>query len=178
MNDDPFGNDDENNNPLEAELESAATSGGQNAAGQKMFTIEQANATLPLVRAIVKDLAELSREVVERRERLAHLLRGRRELQPDDPYYAELAQIEEELDKDRVRLQDYVAELRQLGAEPKDGLEGLVDFPAIIDGRPVYLCWKLGEPRIEFWHEMNAGFQGRRPLPRPTAVGGRDDLAR
>jgi hypothetical protein len=152
--------------------DSALKNAASRVGAQKLFTVERANATLPLVRAIVKDLAELSREFADRRERLAHLLRGRRELSPDDPYYSELVQIEEELDKDRVRLQDYVTELRELGAEPKDGLEGLVDFPAMVDGRPVYLCWKLGEPKIEFWHEMNAGFQGRRPMPRATAVGG------
>ena len=127
---------------------------------------------LPLVRAIVKDLSHLSREFADRRERLAHLLQGRSQLHPNDPYYTELVQIEEELDKDRARLQDYVCELRQLGAEPKDGLEGLVDFPAMVDGRQVYLCWKLGEPQIQFWHEINAGFPGRRPLPRAVASGG------
>jgi hypothetical protein len=138
----------------------------------KLFTIEQANAMLPLVRAIVKDLSQLSREFADRRERLAHLLQGRNQLHPDDPYYTELVQIEEELDKDRARLQDYVSELRELGAEPKDGLEGLVDFPALVDGRQVYLCWKLGEPQIQFWHEINAGFPGRRPLPAAIAPSG------
>jgi len=142
----------------------------ESAGVQKVFTLEQANATLPLVRAIVKDLMELSREVAERRERLAHLLRGRRDLSPDDPYYAELVQIHDELEKDGQRLQDYVGELRQLGAEPKDGLQGLVDFPAMIDGRIVFLCWKLDEPQIQFWHELDAGFPGRQPLPKAAAL--------
>ncbi len=137
---------------------------------QKLFTLEQANATLPLVRAIVKDLVALSREVSERRERLAHLLRGRRELPANDPYSDELVQIHGELEKDGRRLQDYVRELRELGAEPKDGLAGLVDFPAMIDGRVVYLCWKLDEPQIGFWHELDAGFPGRQPLPHPAAL--------
>jgi hypothetical protein len=39
-----------------------------------------------------------------------------------------------------------------------------VDFPAERDGRPVYLCWRLGEPSVQFWHEIDAGFVGRRPL--------------
>lgn len=129
----------------------------------KLFTLEEANATLPLVRAIVTDLSRLSREVVERRERLS-LLRGTRENRPSDPYSAELAQIEDELEKDRSELQGYVDELRQLGVEPKNGLEGLVDFPCQMDGRVVYLCWRLGEPEVLYWHEIETGFAGRQAL--------------
>ena len=129
----------------------------------RIFTLEQANATLPLVRAIATDLAQLSREVIERRERLSLLLAGR-DATRQDLYSQELAQINEELEKDGERLYGYVEELRQLGVEPKNGPEGLVDFPAMIDGRLVYLCWKLGEPEILHWHELDAGFRGRQSL--------------
>ena len=130
---------------------------------EKLFTVEQANAALPLVRAIVKDLAELSRDVVERQQRLSHLMGGR-DPDSDDPYSSELAQIEQDLEKDAERLQEYVEELRQLGVEPKNGPEGLVDFPSLMDGRIVYLCWKLGEPEVLHWHELDAGFLGRQAL--------------
>lgn len=130
---------------------------------KKFFTVEEANASLPLVRAIVQDLAELSREVIERRQRLSQLLAGR-EIESDDPYSSELAQIEEELGKDSQRLQEYVEELRQLGVEPKNGPDGLVDFPSMMEDRIVYLCWKLGEPEVMYWHELDAGFRGRQPL--------------
>ena len=129
----------------------------------KLFTVEEANARLPLIRAIVKDLADLSRDVIERRQRLSHLLAGRN-VDADDPYSAELVQVENELEKDGERLQEYVEELRQLGVEPKNGPEGLVDFPAMIDGRLVYLCWKLDEPEVTHWHEIDVGFAGRQPL--------------
>ena len=144
--------------------------------GRKIFTVETANAALPLVRAIVSDLAELSREVVDRRERLALLLAGR-ERGAQDLYGEELSQIEEELEKDSRRLQEYVGELRDLGVEPKNGPEGLVDFPALIDGRPVYLCWKLGEPEVLHWHDLDAGFRGRQSLTAgaaPDASGAAD----
>jgi hypothetical protein len=131
--------------------------------GRKLFTVEQANAALPLVRAIVKDLAELSREVIERRERLSTLMAGR-DRQKKDLYGQELTQIEQELEKDTERLQEYIEELRQLGVDPKNGPEGLVDFPAMLDGRPIYLCWKLGETEVLHWHELDAGFRGRQPL--------------
>jgi hypothetical protein len=129
----------------------------------KLFTVEQANAVLPLVRAITADLVQLSREVMERRERLVLLSAGRN-ASAGDPYAEELAQIEEELEKDSEQLQTYVDELRELGVEPKSGPEGLVDFPAKMDGRIVLLCWKLGEAEVTHWHELNAGFAGRQSL--------------
>jgi hypothetical protein len=130
---------------------------------RRVFTLEQANAMLPLVKAIVGDLSELSRDVIERKERLSLLVGGRK---PDqsDPYRSELGQIEDELERDVRRLQELVEELVELGVEPKNGVEGLVDFPALIDGRLVYLCWKLGEPEVQHWHDLDAGFAGRQPL--------------
>ena len=130
---------------------------------EKTFTVDEANATLPLVRAIASDLASLSRDVIERRQRLAHLLTGR-DLDPSDPYGEELAQIKQQVDQDTERLKGFVNELRDLGVEPKSGPEGLVDFPSMMDGRLVYLCWKLGEQEVEFWHEIDAGFRGRQSL--------------
>src|SRR6185436_18184621 len=129
---------------------------------RKLFTVESANAVLPLVKAITGDLVQLSRDVIERRERLALLTSGRKPAK--DLYSEELVQIEEELEKDTERLYAYVEELRELGAEPKNGPEGLVDFPAMMDGRVVFLCWKLGEPEVLHWHELDAGFRGRQSL--------------
>jgi hypothetical protein len=136
----------------------------------KIFTLEQANAMLPLVRAIVRDLSELSRDVLDRRERLAFLAAGR-DANSRDLYGDELTQIEEELHKDNDRLRDYVRELYELGVEPKNGPEGLVDFRCLMEGRVVYLCWKYDEPEIRHWHELDAGFAGRQPLPDDWQVG-------
>jgi hypothetical protein len=130
---------------------------------KKLFTVEEANRALPLVRAIVADLAALSRDVVERRQRLDHLTSGR-DIHAGDPYDDELAQMEEELEKDTIRLQGYVDELRQLGVEPKNGPQGLVDFPSLMDGEIVFLCWKLGEPEVLYWHRIQDGYAGRQPL--------------
>jgi hypothetical protein len=134
----------------------------------KIFTVEQANAALPLVRAITSDLVRLSREVMERRERLALLSAGRSST-AKDLYSEELAQIEEELDKDSEQLEAYVDELRELGVEPKSGPEGLVDFPSLMDDQIVFLCWKLGEPEVTHWHAIDAGFAGRQSLVAGTA---------
>lgn len=131
---------------------------------RKSFTVEQANAALPLVRAIVRDLVELACDVVERRERLAAIVGGRGRQETPDAYGEELAQVESDLERDTQRLQEYVGELLQLGVEPKSATDGLVDFPTMIDDRPAYLCWKLGEPEVLYWHELDAGFRGRQPL--------------
>ena len=61
-------------------------------------------------------------------------------------------------------LEAFQRELRQLGVQLKDSRLGLVDFPSEIGGRTVLLCWRLGEPEVQFWHEVNAGYAGRQPL--------------
>jgi hypothetical protein len=137
----------------------------------RLFTIEQANAMLPLVRAITTDLATLAKDVVERRHRLALLTSGR-DPKPGDPYSDELSHMESELERDALRLQEYVDELRELGVEPKGAVEGLVDFPCQIDGRTVFLCWRLGEPEVLYWHEIDGGFAGRQPLTVGAVSGG------
>jgi hypothetical protein len=129
----------------------------------RVFTVAEANAMLPLVRAITRDLVRLSREVVERHQRVEHLKAGR-SITSGDPYDEELAQVDEDLTKDRERLHEYVEELRQLGAEPKSGVDGIVDFPAMLDGELAYLCWKYGEPEILYWHSLDAGFSARQLL--------------
>jgi hypothetical protein len=136
----------------------------------RVFTIEQANAMLPLVRAITSDLSVLARDVMERRHRLALLTAGR-ELKSGDPYSDELAQMEADLERDVQRLQEYVTELHELGVEAKGAVEGLVDFPCEMDGRLVYLCWKLGEPEVLYWHDLDAGFGGRQPLVAGSVLG-------
>jgi len=137
---------------------------------ERLVTIDQANATLPLVRAITGDLATLAKDVVERRHRLALITSGR-DLKLGDPYSDELAQMETDLERDAIRLQGYVDELRELGVEPKGEVEGLVDFPCLIDGKLVLLCWKLGEPEILYWHDLDSGFGGRQPLTAGSVSG-------
>ena len=137
----------------------------------RLFTIDQANATLPLVRAITGDLATLAKDVVERRHRLALLTSGR-DLKPGDPYSDELTQMEADLERDAIRLQGYVDELRELGVEPKGAVEGLVDFPCMMDGKLVLLCWKLGESEVLYWHDLDSGFAGRQLLTAGSVSGG------
>jgi len=129
----------------------------------KVFTLDEANACLPLVKAITGDMVQLSRDLIERARRLEHLNAGRQREQ-GDLYAEELAQIEDELAKDSKRLKEYINELLELGVEPKSAPDGLIDFPAMMDGRLVYLCWRFDEPEVLFWHELDSGFAGRQPL--------------
>lgn len=129
----------------------------------RTFTVSEANAALPLVRAIVSDLVELGRDVAQRRQRLLSLARPDRRRRAD-PYEEELIHMERELEADSRRILDYVEELRQLGVEAKSATDGIVDFPAILDGRLVYLCWQLGEPEVAYWHERDAGYRGRQRI--------------
>lgn len=133
----------------------------------KLFTLEQANASLPLVRAITSDLAELSAVIFERQRHLSAISAGRELEESAGPYAEELVYEKAELERQTGRLHELINELRALGAEPKNGPEGridLVDFPAEKDGRVVYLCWRLGEPSVEHWHEIDAGFSGRQSV--------------
>ena len=139
-------------------------------APRTLFTAASANKALPLVRAIVQDIVELYGDVRDREQRLNALRRGSTgKAHQDDPYSEEVEQIRLELEKDVEKLEGFVEELVELGVEFKDPVIGLVDFPASINGQEVCLCWKLGEPAVEFWHTHDAGFQGRQRLEQPTS---------
>jgi len=137
-------------------------------ASKKYFTLDQANASLPLVRAIVDDITQLARSLRERRERLARLQTPAR-IRVGDAYREELDQARLDFERDQDRLAEYVQELTALGIELKDYETGLIDFPSRMDGRDVYLCWRLGESEVGHWHELDAGFAGRKKLTRRTA---------
>jgi hypothetical protein len=134
---------------------------------RKMFTPEQANAALPLVKVIVQDISNLARSLRDRQERITRLDGGKRGGLAD-AYREELQQVQTEMERDDERMQEYLRELTDLGIELKDPFSGLIDFPAWMNGHEVYLCWRLGEPEVTYWHEMDAGFAGRQKLKLPV----------
>ena len=120
---------------------------------RKYFTVDQADRALPLVSRIVADL-------VQAHERASHLhgqLEGR--MPP-----AQRQAIEKDLERAVDRLGDLVGELKDVGCELKDYRIGLIDFVGKHQGREIYLCWKLGEPAVGHWHELNEGFAGRQSI--------------
>ena len=125
----------------------------------KLFTVESANRTLPLVRRIVDDLVR-QYGVWQRRLAECEVAAAGGAAQRD-----EAATLQRQVQALAAEIEGYVEELASLGAEAKAPLDaGLVDFPGEIDGRLVYLCWRMGEPSIQHWHEIDAGFAGRQPL--------------
>jgi hypothetical protein len=130
---------------------------------KKYFTVAEANATLPLVRAIVKDITELAQDLRERQTRLKRLQPQKKDLVPE-AHREELQQALAEFERDQERLNEYDKELRKLGVELKDYFAGLVDFPGWMENREVYFCWRFGEAEVAFWHELHAGFTGRQRI--------------
>src|SRR5262245_5090359 len=129
---------------------------------RKYFSVEEANKALPLIKAIVEDIVRQNRLVDTLQQRLTRVLKERRR-PSDDLYSEELTQSQLELEAEEERLRTYTEELEGLGVELK-GDDGLCDFRSLMDGREVYLCWRLGEPEVMYWHELGAGFAGRQPL--------------
>ena len=128
----------------------------------KYYTVEDANRALPYVRAIVSDIVRQNGVVEELQQRLARVGLERKR-NSEDLYSEELTQFRAELEAEEDRLSTFHQELRDLGVELRN-MEGLCDFPSLMDGREVYLCWRLGEPTVAHWHELEAGFAGRQRI--------------
>ena len=124
------------------------------------FTIDQANRTLPLVRRIVADIVQ-TYEVWQAEVRAFELAA----LAPEGSERNPVAVAHErEAQRLATEITGFVRELEALGVEFKGYDIGLVDFPSRIGDRTVYLCWRLGEPAVQYWHETNGGFAGRQPI--------------
>ncbi|HSG72108.1 MAG TPA: DUF2203 domain-containing protein [Planctomycetaceae bacterium] len=134
------------------------------------FTLEEANKRLPLIRMIVRDIVELHPSVEDRRARFERLTEGQDAQHLESIYGQELQQSVERFQQDSERLDGYLAELAKLNVELKDPAAGLVHFRTQIGNRDVYYCWKLGEPEISCWHELDEGFESRQSLFEATAM--------
>lgn len=124
----------------------------------KLFTIQEANALLPSVRAIVGKIQQAHRNVSryrdEARKAAESAEKGGGGIGAGVVYATALTE-----------LTGRIAELEILGVQLKDFERGLVDFPSLRDGRVVLLCWQMGEgDELEWWHDVDAGFAGRTPL--------------
>jgi hypothetical protein len=120
---------------------------------KRRFTVAQANSTLPLVKRIVGDVVRTHGLILRLQAELEKLSAGK-----------EQAAAQGRLDEAVNHLEDYVDELTDVGCELKDYQVGLIDFVGRHQQRDVYLCWKLGEERIGYWHEIEAGYAGRQPI--------------
>ena len=124
----------------------------------KLFTLSEANAMLPTVRRIAAAISRAHRQIVSSqdaaRAAAENATRGGG-FMADGPQYV----------TDLMSLAEHTGELEALGVQLKDYERGLLDFPSMREGRVVLLCWQLGEgDRIEWWHDLEAGFAGRQPI--------------
>ncbi len=123
----------------------------------KTFTLEEANALLPTVRTKLERIQKLYGKLGEYREsaKLAAIASEFGGGMKGGPVYVRAL----------YEVGKLTTELHELGVQLKDYARGLIDFPSVRDDRVVLLCWQLGEgDEIEWWHEIEAGFAGRRPL--------------
>jgi hypothetical protein len=131
----------------------------------QLFTVDHANRTLPYVRKIVEDIVREHRRWQEAIVELDMLSSVAHPELPDPRAVA----LEKKIQRIAREIDAFQAELESIGIQLKDRRIGLIDFPSELDGRPVLLCWQLGEPSVQFWHELDSGFAGRQPLS-PTLV--------
>lgn len=128
----------------------------------RFFTLAEANRTLPLVRRIVQDIASYYpgwKDLVARYEVIAAQAR------PDWGESKEQLDLKAEIDVVARKINACLLELEQVGCEFKGFDAGLVDFHGKLEDREILWCWKMGEDRITHWHELDAGFAGRQPIP-------------
>jgi hypothetical protein len=128
----------------------------------KHYTVQEANDKLPELQRLLEEMQQLGQQLATVRQRQAEIemkMRSNGHQHPaEDQLVGQSAQGVEEA------LRTGLEQLAEWNIELKDLQLGLVDFPAVLEGRTVYLCWQLGEPEVAFWHETTTGFAGRQPL--------------
>src|SRR5262245_18032827 len=133
----------------------------------RYYDIDAANATLPDVERILLDLRDQRAELIRLRDEvLADSGHGgdAPKPAPDDASPAEQRRLHLRMQGLIDQMQAGVTQLVDRDVTLREIETGLIDFPALASGRPIWLCWRLGEGPIEWWHEHDTGFAGRQPL--------------
>jgi len=120
------------------------------------FTLQQAQKILVEIRPLVDEIQAIRQEILSRKPEVWQVV--------ERAAGNGGSQAASKLVREFERLDALVHQVQDMGALFKDINMGLLDFPALRNGREVYLCWKHGEKDIEFWHEIEAGYAGRRPI--------------
>ena len=122
----------------------------------KYFSVNEANALLPRLTHLLEGMLAARQRILDERATWGPII----EKADGNGGGAQGKRLYHDTDK----IQTILEEINDLGCFVKDVDSGLVDFPALRHGREVYLCWKLGEPRVAYWHDTDTGFSGRQPL--------------
>lgn len=126
----------------------------------RFYDIDEADARLAEVRPLLEALRADRDEIARRQGDLARL----RGTNGDTSHAQAIVEEEAAIRRAVERMEAAVARLASWDVALRDIGSGLVDFPALVSGRPVWLCWRLGEDAVAWWHEFDRGFDSRRPL--------------
>lgn len=127
------------------------------------YTLEEAEASLPWVGDAIDAMREATMELLDARTKLSALLEAIRS-NGGSTHEEEVDDARSRVEKSTEALRLPLEEFEERGIIIRDLQRGLIDFPAMREGREVYLCWIYGEERIDYWHEIDTGFAGRQPL--------------
>ena len=130
----------------------------------KTFTVEEANAALRELRPLAERMMELAAALARRRGELEALQEKRAGNGEGAVLRAQATELERRVERQGRELAGVVERIHAAGAQVKDLAAGLLDFPSERDGETVLLCWRVGEDAIRFWHGLEEGFAGRKPL--------------
>ena len=129
----------------------------------RIFTPEEAQSLIPWLRGVFDALEPLKEEMALGNGRIRDLI-VRMRSNGGSKAEQDLEQARSDLEETQNRINEHVHAIIERGIIVRSVERGLVDFPSLRDGRPVHLCWLVGEPEIRHWHEVDAGFGGRQPL--------------
>ncbi len=127
---------------------------------QRLFTVQEANALLPMVRPLVEQILDNIRRLKHASETVIR----REQLDPDAPNLMERLREDSEVAQLVGQVQQGVETINSHGCVCKGVEQGLIDFPCMFGSEVIFLCWQLGEPSVSFWHRIEDGFAGRKPL--------------
>lgn len=122
---------------------------------KKHYTREEARALLPDIRNWLGKMRELTHRIQKTEQRLSSLLQAGQDLG---------GETVNTMVREMADLKSFLLEFQKRQIFIKDVERGLLDFPAIIGGKEVFLCWEEGEDDIEFWHDIDSGYAGRERL--------------
>jgi hypothetical protein len=126
------------------------------------FTREEAEALLPAISAVLRTIQACRKDILQAEVELDKLLVQAR----GNGYHLHerMIKLQTDLTHHTQTLRRLIHKVHSFGCELKDMDRGLIDFLSLRDGREIYLCWYLGEERINYWHYLDTGFAGRQPL--------------
>ena len=130
----------------------------------KTFTLDEAQSLLPVLEALLKRAIEGKQSAEDVESGLSELARRIYLSGGMKVDATKVAKLRSEMETYLLRVRESIAEMDSIGVQVKDLEAGLLDFPCRLDDEVVLLCWRMGEPAIEYWHTVEQGFQGRQPV--------------